>query len=148
MDELINLMRKALADSFAFYLKAHNFHWNVEGSGFKQFHDLFGGIYEEVWDAVDGIAEHIRTLDAYAPGSLAKFSELTTVVDSNNAPTALSMVRELQTDNQKVIDSLSHAQKIADRFSKVGLSNYLQDRIDAHEKHGWMLRATLKGTEQ
>lgn len=147
MEELVNLMRKALADSFAFYLKAHNFHWNVEGADFKQYHDLFGSIYEEVWDAVDGIAEHIRTLDAYAPGSLSKFSELTTIAELNNNPPALSMVRELLSDNQKVIDSLLPAQRMADRFSKVGLSNFLQDRIDAHEKHGWMLRATSKGTE-
>lgn len=147
MDEVVNLMRKSLADSFAFYLKAHNFHWNVEGAGFKQFHDLFGGIYEEVWEAVDGIAEHIRTLDAYAPGSLSKFSELTTIAEGNNHLSALEMVRELLSDNQKVIDTLSQSQKLAEKFSKVGLSNYLQDRIDAHEKHGWMLRATSKGTE-
>lgn len=147
MDELNNLLRKVLADSFAFYLKAHNFHWNVEGPDFKQYHDLFGGLYEEVWGAVDAIAEHIRTLDVYAPGSLSKFSELTTIADNNDHVSASAMIRELLADNQTVIDSLVPAQRMAERFSKVGLSNFLQDRIDTHEKHGWMLRATSKGTE-
>jgi len=147
MDELINLMEKTLADSFAFYLKAHKFHWNVEGPDFKQYHDLFGGLYEEVWGAVDSIAEHIRTLDAYAPGSLSKFSELTTIAESNSTPSASSMVTELLSDNQKVVNSLTEAYKMAERFSELGLANFLQDRIDIHKKHGWMLRATSKGTE-
>lgn len=148
MDELINLMRKALADSFAFYLKTHNFHWNVEGSDFKMYHDLFGSIYGEVYDAIDPLAEHIRTLNAFAPGSLSKFSELTTIVEHNLVPTALLMVKELLDDNQKVINSLTEAYKMAERFSEIGLSNFLQDRVDAHKKHAWMLRATSKGGEE
>lgn len=148
MDELVNLMRKALADSFAFYLKAHNFHWNVEGPDFKQYHDLFSGIYEEVFEAVDDIAEHIRALDAYAPGSLSKFAELTSINDNNSFPVAKVMVTELLSDNQKVITSLTEAFKMAERFSEIGLANFLQDRIDIHKKHGWMLRATSKGMEE
>lgn len=148
MEELVNLMRKTLADSFAFYLKAHNFHWNVEGPDFKQYHDLFSGIYEEVFDAVDAIAEHIRALDAYAPGSLSKFSELTSINDNNSFPVAKVMVTELLSDNQKVINSLTESFKMAERFSEVGLANFLQDRIDIHKKHGWMLRATSKGMEE
>lgn len=148
MDELINLMRKALADSFAFYLKAQNFHWNVEGSDFKMYHDLFGGLYEEVYGSVDSLAEHIRALNAYAPGSLSKFSELTTIAEHNLVPTASVMVKELLEDNQKVINSLTDAYRMAERFSEIGLSNFLQDRVDAHKKHGWMLRATTKGGEE
>lgn len=148
MNELQDLMRKVLADSFAFYLKAHNFHWNVEGPDFKQYHDLFGGLYEEVWEAVDAIAEHIRAIEGYAPGSLSKFAELTKINDNNSFPVAEVMIKELLSDNQKVITSLTEAFKMAERFSEVGLSNFLQDRIDIHKKHGWMLRATSKGTEQ
>lgn len=148
MNELHDLLRKVLADSFAFYLKAHNFHWNVEGPDFKQYHELFGGLYEEVWEAVDAVAEHIRAVDGYAPGSLSKFSELTSINDANDVPTALEMVKQLLEDNQKVINSLMGAFRMAERFSEVGLSNFLQDRIDTHKKHGWMLRATSKGTEQ
>lgn len=148
MDELVNLMRKVLADSFAFYLKTHNFHWNVEGKDFKQYHDFFGGIYEEVYGAVDGIAEEIRSLDAYAPGSLSKFSELTSILDNNNYPTLEVMLRELSTDNQKVIKSLEAAYNMSERFSQYGLSDFLAGRIDAHKKHAWMLKASMKGMEE
>lgn len=148
MNELVDLMRKVLADSFAFYLKAHNFHWNVEGHDFKQFHDLFSGIYEEVYGSIDTTAEEIRALDAFAPGSLKVFSELTSIADNNNALKANEMAQQLLIDNQKVLATLMEAYRLADRFNELGLANYLQDRMDAHKKHGWMLRATTKGGEE
>jgi starvation-inducible DNA-binding protein len=144
MDELIEQMKVSLGSTFAFYLKAHNFHWNVEGSNFPQFHSFFEGIYTDAWGAVDGIAEHIRTLGAYAPGSLSRYSDLSLVKDEVNIPPALSMVSKLIDDNQILIDQLTKTQALAESNKKMGLANYLQDRIDAHEKNGWMLRATLK----
>jgi starvation-inducible DNA-binding protein len=144
MDELIEQMKVSLGSTFAFYLKAHNFHWNVEGSNFPQFHSFFEGIYTDAWGAVDGIAEHIRTLGAYAPGSLSRYSDLSLVKDEVNIPPALSMVSKLIDDNQILIDQLTKTQSLAESNKKMGLANYLQDRIDAHEKNGWMLRATLK----
>lgn len=148
MDELVNLMRKVLADSFAFYLKTHYFHWNVEGKDFKQYHDFFGDLYEEVHGAVDGIAEEIRALDAYAPGSLSKFSELTSILDNNNNPPLEVMLRELSTDNQKVIRSLEAAYNLSERFSQYGLSDFIAGRLDAHKKHAWMLKSSMKGMEE
>lgn len=148
MDELVNLMRKVLADSFAFYLKTHNFHWNVEGRDFKQYHDFFGSIYEEVHGSIDGIAEEIRSLDAYAPGSFSKFAELTSINENNNYPPLEVMLRELSTDNQKVIRSLEAAFNLSERFSQYGLSDFIAGRIDAHKKHAWMLRASMKGMEE
>jgi len=147
MEELVNLMRKVLADSFAFYLKAHNFHWNVEGKDFKQYHDFFGGLYEEVHGAIDGIAEEIRSLDAYAPGSFSKYAELTSILENNNYPPVEVMIRELSTDNQKVIRSLEAAFSMSERFNQIGLSDFIAGRIDAHQKHAWMLRASMKGME-
>ena len=144
MDELIQQMKVALADTFAFYLKAHNFHWNVEGSDFQQYHSFLDGLYNEVWDATDLIAEHIRTLDAYAPGSFTRFRELASVQDELNIPSAHDMLAKLYADNQLVITSLTKAYRLAESNNKVGLSNFLQDRIDTHEKHGWMLRSFIK----
>ncbi len=132
-------LKVALANSFAFYLKAHNFHWNVEGPDFVQYHDFLGKLYAEVWAAVDAIAEHIRTLDMYAPGSFKRFSELSTVADQLMVPRAELMFEELLSDNQKVIDSLEAAYNLAG--DHLGLQNFLQDRIDIHEKHGWQIRA-------
>ncbi|CAB4140835.1 Dps DNA-binding ferritin-like protein (oxidative damage protectant) [uncultured Caudovirales phage] len=144
MDELVQQMKVVLASTFAFYLKAHNFHWNVEGPNFPQYHSFLGDVYNEVWGAVDGIAEHIRTLDAYAPGSLSRFSQLSVVDDQLNIPNAKAMLAELASDNEKLIGELQKSFRLADAAGKDGVSNFLQDRIDAHTKHGWMLKATGK----
>ena len=145
MDDLIEEMKVSLASTFAFYLKAHNFHWNVEGAGFPQYHSFFEGIYTDAWGAVDGIAEHLRTLEAYAPASLSRYTELSIVKDELNIPNAMNMMVKLRDDNAKIIVQLTKTQGEAEKNKKMGLANFLQDRIDAHEKHGWMLRSITKG---
>ena len=144
MNELVNQMKVVLASTFAFYLKAQNFHWNVEGPNFSEYHALFGGIYEDVSGSVDEIAERIRTLDHYAPGSMSRFAQLSVVDDQINIPTARSMVQELQSDNTKIIAELNKAFDLASKANKQGLADYFAGRVDVHEKHGWMLRATAK----
>lgn len=144
MDELVQQTKVVLASTFAFYLKAHNFHWNVEGPYFPQYHELFKGVYEDAWGAVDEIAEHIRALDAYAPGSMSRFSSLSAVDEQLNIPEAKKMVIELEQDNKIIINVLTKAQQLAERNGKIGLADYFQGRIDIHDKQGWMLRATGK----
>jgi starvation-inducible DNA-binding protein len=144
MDELVQAMKKALADTFAFYLKAHGFHWNVEGRTFAQDHELFSTIYEEVYGSIDKFAEEIRTMDAYAPASFARFSELTDIEDEIKILTAQGMFEKLLADNAIVMASVEQAYVLAEAVRNHGLSNFLAERQDAHAKHGWMLRATLK----
>jgi len=144
MDELVQAMKKALADTFAFYLKAHGFHWNVEGRTFCQDHELFSRIYEEVYGSIDKFAEEIRTMDAYAPASFARFSELTDIEDEIKILTAQGMFEKLLADNAIVLASVEQAYALAEAAGNHGLSNFLAERQDAHAKHGWMLRATLK----
>lgn len=141
---LVESMKTALADTFALYLKAHNFHWNVEGADFPQYHEFLGKLYEEVFGAVDMIAERIRVLGDYAPGSLEQFSKLSTIKEQelNLAPS--QMFRDLMMANQLVISSLTTAYRLAEQHEKLGVSNFLQDRIDIHEKHDWMLRSIVK----
>jgi starvation-inducible DNA-binding protein len=86
MEQLVEALKKAQATSFAFYLKAHNYHWNVEGSNFAEYHEFLKGLYEEVFGAVDTIAELIRTLDAYAPGSFTRFQQLSVIEDELSVP--------------------------------------------------------------
>jgi starvation-inducible DNA-binding protein len=143
-EELVEALKKAQATSFAFYLKAHNFHWNVEGPDFAQYHDFLSNLYNEVFIAVDTIAELIRTLDAYAPGSFSRFQELSTIEDELSVPKALVMIARLNGDNQRLLIVLNEAYRIAEAQSKFGISNAIQDRITAHEKHGWMLRSFTK----
>jgi starvation-inducible DNA-binding protein len=144
METLVEMMKKVLADTFAMYLKSHNYHWNVEGSNFPQYHEFFGNLYEELHDAVDPIAEQIRALDAYAPGSLSRFMELTDIQDEMNVPLGTDMARKLLSDNQLVLNTLNMALKLAEQFDKQGLMDFLANRIDTHSKHAWMLRSISK----
>lgn len=144
MDELVNKMNKLLATSFAMYLKAHNFHWNVEGDDFPQYHGFFGGIYEEVYGSIDTTAEQIRALGGYAKGSLTDYKELSTVRDQMTVPPLEEMVAILKRDNDSVIAVLNEVHDAATARKEYGLINYIEGRIDTHKKHGWMLRASMK----
>lgn len=146
MNDLVEQIKVAIADSTAFALKARNYHWNVEGPHFYHYHKLFDEIYNEVNDAVDGLAEGLRTLDAYVPASFIRYQDLTTIKDETTVPPATSMISRLKEDNDKVLITLNKAYDLAEKSSKFGISNFIQDRITAHEKWGnFFLRATLKG---
>ena len=144
MDELKQALKQAFANSFAFYLKAHYFHWNVEGMLFSQFHDFFGTIYQEVYASIDPFAENIRKIDLYAPGSFSRLSQLAEINDEERIPPAKNMLEILLQDNDIVLESIKTAYDAAESVGAVGLSDFLAGRQDAHMKHGWMLRATLK----
>jgi starvation-inducible DNA-binding protein len=144
MSELSKAAKIAFATTFSFYLKAHNFHWNIEGVNFKQFHDLFGGIYEEVFDSVDPFAEQIRALGSYMPGSYTRFSMLSQIEDENNILDDRSMVAELLEDNEKLKKLLKIVFDLSEQAGEHGFSDFIAGRMDAHSKHGWMLRSILK----
>jgi starvation-inducible DNA-binding protein len=144
MDELKQALKQAFANSFAFYLKAHYFHWNVEGMLFSQFHDFFGTIYQEVYASIDPFAENIRKIDSYAPGSFSRLSQLAEINDEERIPPAKNMLEILLQDNDIVLESIKTAYDAAESVGAVGLSDFLAGRQDAHLKHAWMLRATLK----
>jgi starvation-inducible DNA-binding protein len=144
MEILIEMMRKVLADAYAFQLKANNYHWNVEGPNFPQYHEFLGNLYEEVFGATDTIAEEIRALDAYAPGSFTRFLELTDIECETNIPNSIEMIKRLSADNDKVLATLNMTFKLANELDKQGLVDFLAGRIDIHNKHGWMLRSISK----
>jgi starvation-inducible DNA-binding protein len=144
MEQLLLATKIAFANSFAFYLKAANYHWNVEGMFFVQLHELFGKIYEEVQGDLDRFAEEIRALDSYAPASFSRLGELSAIEDETKVPPATIMLERLLVDNEQVYNSLEQAFDFANRANLQGLANFLAERMDAHKKHGWMLRSTLK----
>ena len=144
MSDLGNSMKVVLADTFGMFLKTWNFHWNIEGPNFSEYHKLFGDIYEELFGAVDAVAEQIRSLDEYSPGSYARFKELTTVEDEVKIPTATVMIEKLLATNDQVIDSLNKAMEQAKIANNEGIINFLGGRLEIHGKHGWFLRATSK----
>jgi starvation-inducible DNA-binding protein len=143
--ELIDAMNKVFADTYLMYFKTHSYHWNVEGLNHPQYHHFLEMIYTEVYAVVDTIAEHLRALDAYAPYDLLKVYNLS-IVSKDETPEidARTMMQNLLDANNVVLLSLHRAYDAADKATSLGVSNFLQDRIIAHEKHGWMLKATLK----
>lgn len=145
MDDLYNATKIAFASTFSFYLKAQNFHWNVEGSDFLEYHELFGKIYDEVYGSIDDFAEKIRSIGTYVPASLSRFNMLTQVEDETEVLPKDQMVLQLSADNEKMVKILKMAYDIAEAHGEHGFSNFLAERMDAHRKHGWMLRASTKG---
>lgn len=144
MEKLVELMKRLLADTFAFRLKAQYYHWNIEGPDFMQYHDLFSKLYTEADGNIDDIAEHIRALGAYAPGSFVRYSTLTVIQDEDTIPEALEMINRISEDNKKLHASLTAAHTVADELGQRGVVNFLEGLLDANEKTQWMLRATLK----
>lgn len=146
MEELKQQMKVLLANVYATSLKAQYYHWNVTGPQFPMWHEFFGEFYEEVHSSIDAIAEQIRTLDTFAPGSLSRFRELSTVSDEeriNISP--IEMISQLNKDNDTLIDNLMKCNELCESFNVVGLANFVQGRIDTHHKHKWMLDSILKG---
>jgi starvation-inducible DNA-binding protein len=143
MEDLLNSSKIAFASEFSFYLKAHNFHWNVTGPDFLEYHQLFGGIYEEVYGSIDDFAEKIRSLGTFVPASLSRFSMLSQIADENQLPSKEGMVAELLQDNEKIIKILKMVYDRSEAAGEHGFSNFLAERMDAHRKHGWMLTASI-----
>jgi starvation-inducible DNA-binding protein len=142
---LADSLKILLATEYAFSLKAQQFHWNVEGPDFAQLHEFFGNLYEEVYNnSIDRTAEYVRALGDYAPGSYERFSELTTIKGQIKIPRARLMIEELLANNGQMLDLLNETFSTAEQENQQGIVNFIAERIDAHQKHGWMLRSFLK----
>lgn len=144
MNETVIAAKIALANTFVLYFKAQSYHWNVEGMFFSQFHEFFGDLYEEVYGAVDPMAEEIRALGAYAPRSLNEMYQYKTINDLSDAESVQDMLADLVNANTTTIESLNKLFDLLTEEKKQGFADFVASRIDAHEKHGWMLRSFLK----
>lgn len=140
-------LKVLLASSYAYQLKAHYFHWNVEGSDFAQLHEFFGDLYAEVFDSVDKSAELIRQLDEYAPGSFDRFRSLSIVDGQTKVPRAKLMLEELLEDTNKMLDLTKRMFTVAEEENQQGIADFIAGRIDAFAKHAWMLRSFLKARD-
>ncbi|MDF1778127.1 MAG: DNA starvation/stationary phase protection protein [Rhizobiaceae bacterium] len=136
-------LSNVLANTYVLYLKTHNYHWNVEGSNFRSLHLMFEEQYQEMWTALDEIAERIRALGEYAPGTYEKFVELATIKENQDIPVAKDMLAELLADNEKIIAIIVEAIKVAQDAGDESSADQLIGRQTAHEKAAWMMRSTL-----
>ncbi|HEX6689729.1 MAG TPA: Dps family protein [Burkholderiales bacterium] len=141
---IANGLSKLLADTYLLYLKTHNFHWNVEGPMFQTLHQMFMEQYTEAWNAIDPIAERIRALGHYAPGSYKQYIKLATVKETDGVPKAEQMVRDLISGQETVARTARSVLPIADEANDQPTLDLLTQRLDIHEKNAWMLRSLLK----
>jgi starvation-inducible DNA-binding protein len=145
MDELKTRIKILLANVTVMYYKAHQFHWNIEGIEFTQYHEFFGDLYTDVYESVDPIAELLRKLDEYAPVSLDELFKYKTIEEETTRVVLLSdILASLIKTNDEVLSSLNKVCELAIQNKQQGIANFIADRIDTHQKHAWFLKASAK----
>ena len=132
-------LSKLLADTYAVYLKTHGYHWNVRGPNFGSLHALFMTHYTEMWAAIDLIAERIRALGELAPQGYGAFARLSTIKDGDPAKSANDMLKELVADHAALVATAKAAREGADDVT----ASLIDARVEAHEKHAWMLNVSI-----
>lgn len=142
-DPMRDALYQAFCDSFMMYFKCHSAHWNVMGDDFHAFHIFFKGLYEEVYDAIDLLAEQMRQIGATAPFDLDFIADKAANKGALLSSDPQTLARALYAANAITLMSLNNAYKVAQMTGNVGAENVLQNRITAHKKHAWMLRSTI-----
>lgn len=141
---VVGELSSLLANSYTLYLKTHNYHWNVTGPMFTTLHTLFEMQYTELATAVDEIAERIRAVGAFAPGSYSAFAELSTVKEETGRPEAKEMIRILASDQEVLASSARRVIEAAEAVRDQASADLATRRLDIHEKNAWMLRSHLE----
>jgi starvation-inducible DNA-binding protein len=141
--EIANAAAVLLADSYALYLKTHNYHWNVTGPMFNSLHTMFEVQYDELALAVDEVAERIKALGAYAPGSFSEFAALTSLDEALQGAKAVEMIEQLAADQLKVVAAAQALGRIADEAGDDVTADLAIRRQEVHQKNAWMLRSHL-----
>ena len=136
-------LSRLLADSYTLYLKTHNFHWNVTGPMFQTLHVMFMGQYTEIWNALDMIAERIRSLGYPAPGSYKQFVALSSIPEEEGVPKAKDMIRHLVAGQEAVTRTAREVFKVVEKANDQPTADLLTQRMEVHEKTAWMLRSLL-----
>ena len=142
--EIVEGLSALLADTYTLYLKTHNFHWNVTGPMFQTLHLMFMTQYTEEWTALDEIAERIRALGSFAPGSYKELSRLSSIPDEEGVPPAQEMVRRLADSHQTLVRGARALVDKAERVDDVATADLVTQRIQIHEKTAWMLRSVAE----
>lgn len=137
-------LSRVLAETYTLYLKTHNFHWNVTGPQFQTLHLMFETQYNELATAVDLIAERIRALGHYAPGSYREYAKLSSIPEAEGVPAANEMVRQLVEAHETVVRTARSLFPKADDAADESTADLLTQRMQTHEKTAWMLRSLLQ----
>ena len=141
---IVQGLSRLLADTYMVYLKTHSFHWNVEGPMFQTLHQMFMEQYTETWNAIDLIAERIRSLGEYAPGTYREYAKLTRVDETEGVPRAEEMIRLLIEGQEAIVRTAREVLPTADAADDEPTLDLITQRMQVHEKNAWMLRSLLK----
>jgi starvation-inducible DNA-binding protein len=141
--EIASRLAALLADNYTLYLKTHAFHWNVTGPMFNSLHVMFETQYNELWLANDEIAERIRALGMYAPGSGTAFARLSSIMEEDGVPGWEDMVRQLVEGHETAARTAREVFRVADEADDQPTADLATQRMQAHEKTAWMLRSLL-----
>jgi starvation-inducible DNA-binding protein len=136
-------LSKLLADTYSLYLKTHNFHWNVTGPQFNSLHAMFEVQYNALWLAADEVAERIRILDVFAPGSYSQFGKLTSIKEESGVPDWKTMVAQLVEGHEIAAATSRDTIRAAETVGDEGTADMVTGRLKEHEKTAWMLRSLL-----
>ncbi len=145
---IANSLSVFLADSFCLYVKTHNYHWNVTGPMFQTLHTMFMDQYTELWNALDEIAERIRSLGYPAPGTMKAFIKLSDVEETKNVVSANDMIIDVINASQIVTKSARNVLALADKANDQPTADLMTQRLQIHEKNAWMLRSLLENQKQ
>ena len=141
-------LNKLLADSYLLYLKTQNYHWNVTGKMFRSLHTLFEEQYQELAASIDDIAERIRALGEFAPGSFSNFAKVTSIKEENSIPSAEEMIHNLVVGNEAVVTTARELISLTDDCEDDVTADLLVDRMQVHEKNAWMLRSMIASSHK
>lgn len=139
--EVATALGRLLADTYMLYLKTHSFHWNVTGPRFRELHLMFEEEYNEIWLAGDLIAERIRALGAFAPGTYREFARLSAIAEPEGVPDADAMIAELLRGHEAIVGTANEVYGIAEAAGDQPTMDLLTQRMQVHEKTAWMLRS-------
>lgn len=143
-DQVVGALRQVVADTYAVIAQTHICHWNVRGPSFFSLHTAFEGQYNELFVAVDEIAERVRAKGALAPGGLANLSQMAGIEEIAEDANAQDMVRHLINANEKLLADLKTARDHAGDAGDSESEDLMIARIQVHEKTVWMLKSYLE----
>ena len=143
--KVAQLLEQLLADEQLLYIKTRNYHWNVVGMHFQALHDFFSDQYDKLEERIDDIAERIRTLGFFSPGSMEAFQKLSRLKETDHLNgDATAMLQHLLADHEMIIQVLRHdLQATLEQYGDAGTSDFLTGLMEEHEKMAWMIRAHL-----
>ncbi len=141
--EIADGLSRVLADTYTLYLKTHNYHWNVTGPMFNTLHLMFETQYNELWMAVDLVAERIRSLGEFSPGSYKEFADLTSIDEAKGVPSAEEMIADLVAGHEACARTARSVFPVAEQGNDESTADLLTQRLQVHEKTAWMLRSMI-----